>query len=1178
MQTKQKLKYKRKLPKANFGLDPNSLSNMNKAGVNPEEESGSTMDAAGKGIGIASSVLEGVSSFMPKDNMDGIGISHKGSSISKGVSGGLKTGASIAKAVPGVGTIVGGVMDAGAAIADMVTGWVDKVREKDPTKVSRLARKGYEDSYSNVGYSFGTPVAKNGMVLNSTPQPKNKLDFDMERSLPSDLAYERDVNKFDYNFVKNNTPKELQEYQIGLPLPNNYRIYKTPKGYYNVYNKKNINIGYNQDGKNYIKGEPQFKNGGKVFAQNTVDIDSTLNANKNLNWVDRLYQKNTPTIFLPGESHPSTHYMESADNFVYPTIIQNEDGKLEYLGNKAYDYAMKTNTAIKFKTPEEAEHFAKNYKKGKNVLKGFKNGGKPQPIYTSDKNDPRLRAYNDSLSLYNMSQYDINNNDFINDWKKREDIKNKTGKDDPNITLKSFIKAFDNSSNKFLLSQKSQIKPIKQIFDDDVNISKGKIEPLLKDVYKKPVQPVIYQEREQPRNIEKLESVGTNKMTIDKPEISLNKKETSSGKYIVNTQNNSYSIPNKALFDIIVKKGRANNSWESNGSGGATFDMSDETFFNYIGEYKKTFELGGDPRHLADIEAEKGEALQRGNKIIPIGGNTHQNGGTPLKVQPDDKYIYSDTLGLDSDGKISIDPKTVSQTFATLAKRTENKYKGKSDDLSLKTKDLELKMLTAKAEEARVLKEQTDEMKMMKKYKAKYGADLTKFSTGGAPFSFNQKNYLDWIKSTPEYLDKDSGLQDLTSDKAKSVFRPMYAENIYNQYGAKGYNAVNSEFMKRDKTQDSSKIRYGVDQDTNVKYSHIDPNGVKNTVITNNISTPSFGKIDDELSNSRKWILGDSIPTLPTDSIDFIESQYKDDVDFYSNLSAAQKAKVPSVSGPAEGDLNRKTQNGLFQNLSQGDKIQLAGMLPAVGYNLAMGLRESEVEQAKKNPYESNILNMMANRKFDMQPYLNEANLANNVAREDIGNNASSVGGKSANLQKLYANNLNALQSLTAKEQEVNNNYRAEEANVKNTLGENARREEIRISDINAQNRATKQNFLGKATQQIGQGINTLGRGGNQSLTNQMQIKAMSELSPDYDIRPLRELYRSGQVDQNGLIEFNGNKYIYDPKRDVATYVGPSSTAPAAPTDGTKSPYSPIPFNLKNFTNSGKTKKVNNGG
>ena len=1096
MQTKQKLKYKRKLPKANFGLDPRSLDNMNKAGVNPEEESGGTMDAAGKGMGIASSVLQGVSSFMPQDNMDGIGVSHKGSSISKGVSGGLKTGASIAKAVPGVGTIVGGVMDAGAAITDMVTGWVDKIREKDPTKVSRLARKEYEDSYSNVGYSFGTPAAKNGMVLNPTPQPKNKLDFDMERPLPSDLAYER-------------------------------------------------NIGYSQDGKNYIKGEPQFKNGGdpkKTIENLSYEDILTLNSLANKENLSKskaatsVYKQNGLDEYINSFDDYLKAYSKSKLGSVYDEY--KNVGK-DTLGNYITD-------EVKAFSPNFIDRLQQNVNQSKRYLpqpiikKGgqieeFKNGGKPQPIYTSDKNDPRLRAYNDSLSLYK----EVEKNNMI--WKNYN----------PTIDL------FKNNKAAYSFHKKSGF-PNKNIEPIGLYNSEG-----YPYAYKKPVQPVIYQEREQPRNIEKLEAVGTTKMSTNKPEISLNKKETSSGNYTVNTQDNSYSIPNKALFDIIVKKGRANNSWESNGSGGATFDMSDETFFNNIGEYKKTFELGGDPRHLADVEAEKGEALQRGNKIIPIGGNTHQNGGTPLKVQPDDKYIYSDTLGLDSDGKISINPKTVSQTFATLAKRTETKYKGKSDDLSLKTKDLELKMLTAKAEEARVLKEQTDEMKMTKKYKAKYGADLKKFNNSG--FVFNQKDYIDWIKQTPEYQNTSKGdkLYDLNSNESKSVYRPMYAEAMYNTHGADAYNTIQNEFSKR-----PGGFNPGIDKGDKTTYNSLP--GYSFTTNSQGLGAgkagdygalfdpnPSGGNIVNPFIGPRK-----SRDDLREDSLFYTPGQIG------TPITQAQ-------GNTTDEDILNKTQNGLFQNLSQGDKIQLAGMLPAVGYNLAMGLRKSEVEQAKKNPYESNILNMMANRKFDMQPYLNEANLANNVAREDIGNNASSVGGKMANLQKLHANNLNALQSLTAKEQEVNNNYRAEEANVKNTLGENARREEIRISDINAQNRATKQNFLGKATQQIGQGINTLGRGANQSLTNQMQIKAMSELSPDYDIRPLRELYRSGQVDQNGLIEFNGNKYIYDPKRDVATYVGPSSTAPAAPTDGTKSPYSPIPFNLKNFTNSGKTKKTN---
>lgn len=76
--------------------------------------------------------------------------------LAKGISGGLKAGADMARAVPGFGTIAAAAMDAGAAITDMVTGWVNKVREKDRTKVSRSARLAYDPTNDNTGYSFGT--------------------------------------------------------------------------------------------------------------------------------------------------------------------------------------------------------------------------------------------------------------------------------------------------------------------------------------------------------------------------------------------------------------------------------------------------------------------------------------------------------------------------------------------------------------------------------------------------------------------------------------------------------------------------------------------------------------------------------------------------------------------------------------------------------------------------------------------------------------------------------------------------------------------------------------------------------------------------------------------------------------------------------------------------------------
>ena len=102
-------------------------------------------------------------------------------------------------------------------------------------------------------------------------------------------------------------------------------------------------------------------------------IDSVLSANSKLDWVKRLYEKNTPTLMLPNQKEPSTHFMESSDGMIYPTVVRLPDGKLKYLNetdkDAAYNYAMKTKEFIKFPTDEEAQWFGENYKKGTNVLK-----------------------------------------------------------------------------------------------------------------------------------------------------------------------------------------------------------------------------------------------------------------------------------------------------------------------------------------------------------------------------------------------------------------------------------------------------------------------------------------------------------------------------------------------------------------------------------------------------------------------------------------------------------------------------------------------------------------------------------------------------------------------------------------------------------------------------------------
>lgn len=126
---------------------------------------------------------------------------------------------------------------------------------------------------------------------------------------------------------------------------------------------------YNFGGASYVDEYPMMQGGGTAY------VDSVLNANKALNWVQRLYPKNTPSMQIPGVKGPSTHFMESGDGRVYPTVVQMPNGSLKYLGKDAFDYADSTKSYIQFPSDAAATWFGKNYKQGTGVLPKNASGG-----------------------------------------------------------------------------------------------------------------------------------------------------------------------------------------------------------------------------------------------------------------------------------------------------------------------------------------------------------------------------------------------------------------------------------------------------------------------------------------------------------------------------------------------------------------------------------------------------------------------------------------------------------------------------------------------------------------------------------------------------------------------------------------------------------------------------------
>lgn len=120
--------------------------------------------------------------------------------------------------------------------------------------------------------------------------------------------------------------------------------------------------------------------------------------------------------------------------------------------------------------------------------------------------------------------------------------------------------------------------------------------------------------------------------------------------------------------------------------------------------------------------------------------------------------------------------------------------------------------------------------------------------------------------------------------------------------------------------------------------------------------------------------------------------------------------------------------------------------------------KKPELVNPVYNPEENAIKSLMKNRSVDVQSILNELDLQEASAKENIANNSTSVGVMQANLQKLNSNIVDSIAKTKFNEQLQNNQYRADEASVLGNLGQ---------QKVIAQNYAEDLNTKAKANVQI---------------------------------------------------------------------------------------------------------------
>ena len=187
------------------------------------------------------------------------------------------------------------------------------------------------------------------------------------------------------------------------------------------------------------------------------------------------------------------------------------------------------------------------------------------------------------------------------------------------------------------------------------------------------------------------------------------------------------------------------------------------------------------------------------------------------------------------------------------------------------------------------------------------------------------------------------------------------------------------------------------------------------------------------------------------------------------------------------------TVNNSKLGLTAGDYTQLAGTLPALGYNLARAFEKPEVERFGRDltPIREQVLAK------DYNPII----MAQNAGMATL-NDSTNASSRNANLISLISN----VAGEKAKYNLATDVQNAGLARQRDQLLSGQRQANIEIGiqekDTNARNRAAQRGFGAKAASQFGQSITEVGKSMNTNKTNNVKYNSLNSLTGSYTVNP----------------------------------------------------------------------------
>lgn len=182
-------------------------------------------------------------------------------------------------------------------------------------------------------------------------------------------------------------------------------------------------------------------------------------------------------------------------------------------------------------------------------------------------------------------------------------------------------------------------------------------------------------------------------------------------------------------------------------------------------------------------------------------------------------------------------------------------------------------------------------------------------------------------------------------------------------------------------------------------------------------------------------------------------------------------------------------------------------------YNAIRGMQKPQTlnHEDFQNPYEQSALGLMANRRYNIDPQLQ----ANRSTLNNMQNNLKNYAGGNA---ATYLSNMGQLQTNTDKmneaayatKQNMDNQYKAEEAAMMGNLGANRAQTKFNIQNINDQNKAARDNYLGKAFEGLSGIAQNEKYMSNLAARDKERIAALNYMFPDYGYNVNNKGYFTG--------------------------------------------------------------------